>query len=68
MLLYYLKCRKNTASKKPKLVKTKNARIMGASNCVLCSSKRYKTNEIKNKYLIAGGKFMPKMYLIQPGF
>ena len=40
MLLYYLKCRKNTASKKPKLVKTKNARIMGASNCVLCSSKR----------------------------
>ena len=28
----------------------------------------YKTNEIVNKILFAGDKFMPKMYLKQPGF
>ena len=40
MLLYFLKCRKNTESKKPKLVKIKNARIMVTSNCVVCRSKK----------------------------
>ena len=25
-------------------------------------------NEIVNKFLLAGGKFMPEMYLKQPGF
>ena len=28
----------------------------------------YKTNEIVNKFLFAGDKFKPKMYLKQPGF
>ena len=28
----------------------------------------YKMNEIVNKYLLAGDKFMPEMYLKQPGF
>ena len=28
----------------------------------------YKMNEIVNKYLLAGDKFMPEMHLKQPGF
>ena len=32
MLLRYLKCRKNTESKKPKVVKAKNGRIIVTSN------------------------------------
>ena len=33
MLLYYLKCRKNTESKNVKIVKTKNRRITLLSKC-----------------------------------
>ena len=33
MLLYCLKCRKNTESKNPKIVKAKNGRIMLLSKC-----------------------------------
>ena len=29
---------------------------------------RYKINEIVNKFLLAGEKFMPEMHLRQPGF
>ena len=29
---------------------------------------RYKMNEIANKFLLAGDKFMPEMHLRQPGF
>ena len=32
MLSYYLKCRKNTESKHPKVVSTKNGRMMILSN------------------------------------
>ena len=39
MLSYCLKCRKNTESKNPKVVKTKNGRIMITSNCAVCGSK-----------------------------
>ena len=28
----------------------------------------YKMNDIANKFLLAGDKFMPEMYLKQPGF
>ena len=28
----------------------------------------HKMNEIFNKFLLAGNKFMPEMYLKQPGF
>ena len=31
-------------------------------------SKSYKMNEIVNKFLLAGDKFMPEMYLKQPEF
>ena len=42
MLLYCLKCRKNTESKNPKVVKTKNGRIMLLSKCQVCDSKKLK--------------------------
>ena len=39
MLFYYLMCRKNTQSKNPKVVKTKNGRIMFLSKIEVCNSK-----------------------------
>ena len=42
MLSYCLKCRKNTESKNPKVVKTKNGRIMLFSKCEVCDSKKSK--------------------------
>ena len=40
MLPYYLKCKKNTESKNPKVVRTKNGRIMLLSNYLVCNSKK----------------------------
>ena len=42
MSLYCLKCRKNTESKNPKVVKTKNGRIMLLTKCAVCDSKKSK--------------------------
>ena len=42
MLSYFLKGRKNTESKNPKVVKTKNRRIMLLSKCAVCDSKKMK--------------------------
>ena len=42
MLSYCLKCRKNTESKNPKVLRTKNGRIMLLSKCALCNSKKLK--------------------------
>ena len=42
MLSYCLKCRKNTESKNPKVVRTKNERIMLLSKCEVCDSKKMK--------------------------
>ena len=42
MLSYCLKCRKNTESKNPKVVKTKNRRMMLLSKCSVCDSKKLK--------------------------
>ena len=42
MLPYYLKCKKNTESKNPKVVRTKNGRIMLLSKCSVCNSKKSK--------------------------
>ena len=47
MLSYCLKCRKNTESKSPQAVKTKNGRIMFLSKCAVCDSK--KSNFIKEQ-------------------
>ena len=40
MLLYCLKCRKNTESKNPKALKTNNEGIMLLLNCAVCDSKK----------------------------
>ena len=42
MLSYCLICTKNTKSKSPKVVRTKNGRIMLLSKRVVCVSKRSK--------------------------
>ena len=42
MLLYCLKCRENTESTNPNVVKTKNGRIMLLSKCKVCDSKNSK--------------------------
>ena len=42
MLSHCLKCRKNTESKDPKLVRTKNGRIMVLSKCEVFNSKKLK--------------------------
>ena len=42
MLSYCLKCRKNTESKNPKVVRTKNGRIMRLSKFSVCNSKKSK--------------------------
>ena len=36
--------------------------------CFNVHAKLYKMNEIVNKFLLAGNKFMPEMHLKQPGF
>ena len=42
MLLYCLRCRKNTERKNPKVVRTKNARITLLSKFAVCDSKKSK--------------------------
>ena len=42
MLSYCFKCRKNTQSKNPEVVKAKNGRIMLLSKCSVCDSKKSK--------------------------
>ena len=42
MSLYCSKCRKNTASKNPKVVKTKDGRMIFLSKCTVCDSKKSK--------------------------
>ena len=42
MFSYCLKCRENTESKNPKIVRTKNGRIMLLSKCEVCAGKKSK--------------------------
>ena len=49
MLPYCLKCRKNTESKSPKVVRTNNGRIMLLSKCEVSKSKNQ--HLLKNKKL-----------------
>ena len=50
MLSSCLKCRKSTESKNPKVVRTKNGRIMFSSKYSACNSKKSKF--LKNKKLV----------------
>ena len=42
MLSYCLKCRKNTESINPKVLKTTNGKTMILSKCAICGSKKSK--------------------------
>ena len=42
ILSYCLKCIKDTESKNPEVVRTKNRRIMLLSKCAVCNSKKSK--------------------------
>ena len=42
MLSYSLKCKKNTESINPKVLKTRNGKIMILSKCAICGSKKSK--------------------------
>ena len=45
MLSYCSKCIKNTEIKNPKVVRTKNGRLMLLSKCEVCNSKKSKLLE-----------------------
>ena len=47
MLSHCLKCRTNTGSKNPKVIRTKNGRILFLLKCAVCDSK--KSNFIKEQ-------------------
>ena len=42
MLLYCLKCRKNTESRNSKVVRAKKGKVMTLSKCEVCDSKKLK--------------------------
>ena len=42
MLSYCLKCKKNAESINPKVLKTRNGKIMILSKCAICGSKKSK--------------------------
>ena len=50
MLLCCLKCRKNTESKNPKILRTKNGIIMLLSECAVCDGEE--RNLLKRKKLV----------------
>ena len=62
MLFYCLKCRKNTESKIPKVIKIKIERIRLLSKCAVCESQRLKIikkkscNHVHNNFRLFGGK------------
>ena len=47
MLSYCLKCRKNTESKNPKVVRTKNGKIVLLSKCAVCNRKNQNLSKSK---------------------
>ena len=103
MNTYCVKCKKDTENIDPKIVRTKNNRLVMQSKCSVCGIKKsrfvkeqeakgllsnlgiktplskipllnvlfwmcIKMNEIINKFLLVGDKFMLEMHLKQPGF
>ena len=49
MIFYCFKCGKNAESKNPKVVKTKNRKIMPLSESAICDNKKWKfINPIQN--------------------
>ena len=51
MKSYCLKCRKNTESMNPRVLKTSNGRTIVLSKCATCGSKRFVKNQEANGLL-----------------
>ena len=99
MKTYWVKCKKDKKNIDPKMVRTKNNRLIMQSRCSVCGIKKprfvkeqakgllsnlgiktllskipllnilsVKMNEIVNKLLLVGDKFMLEMHLKQHGF
>ena len=49
MLSYCLKCKRNTESINPKVLKTTNGRMMILSTCAICGSKKFIKNSLDSK-------------------
>ena len=60
MKTYYVKCRKKPENLNSNIFKIKIVDYLWLTT--------YKMNEIVNKFLLAGDKFMSEMHLKQPGF
>ena len=56
MLSYCLKCRKNTESINPKVLKTSNGKTMILSKCAICGSKKSKFIRSKELRLAVKGQ------------
>ena len=61
MKSYCLKCSKDTENINPRVSSTSNGKAMILSKCAIYGSMNEKSemNEIVNKFLLAGDKFMP---------
>ena len=61
MLSYFLKCRKNTEIKNPKVAGKKNGKIMLLLKCVVCDSRKSKfiKQQEASKFLSSLGKKTP---------
>ena len=67
MLLYCLKCRKNTESKNPKVSKTKNRRMKLLLKCAVYDSKKSKfIKQQEASGLLSSLGITPKIPLLGP--
>ena len=61
MLSYCLKCKEKTDTKNPRIVKTKNGRVVLLSNCAVCNCKKSqglsKSKNQKNFWIVHSVKF-----------
>ena len=64
MLSYCLKCRKNTESKNPKVVRTKNGRITLLSKCAVCNSKKSKFIKQREAKVLLGNLLGAKIPIL----
>ena len=69
MNTYCVKCRKDAENLNPKMVRTKNGRLLMQSKCTVCGIKKSRfvqkqeaMNEIVNKFLLTDDKFMPEVH------
>ena len=66
MLSYFLKCRKNTEIKNPKVAGKKNGKIMLLLKCAVCDSRKSKfiRQQEASKFLSSLGKKTPLIKIL----